>query len=72
MPKFIFLGAPKLGFANELGFFAIMMAGFEDDVVILPILDGLMLGFEVAAAVTLPSSTPSSLEMNSSMFFMKI
>ena len=68
IPKFVFLIAPKDGFAKELvGFLARMIDGFEEVDPILPIPYGLIEGFDVADAVTLPSSSPSSLEMKSSM-----
>jgi len=40
MPKFIFLGAPKVGLAKEFGFLVIMIAGFEEFIVGLLIEDG--------------------------------
>jgi hypothetical protein len=54
--------------ANEFGFLVKIIAGLDDDDPPVPMLEGLSYGFEVAAAeVTLPSISPSSLEMNSSM-----
>ncbi len=67
MPKFGFFAAPKVGLAKEFGFFAKIIVGFEVDEP-GPMLEGLSYGFEVAAAdVTLPSISPSSLDMKSSM-----
>ncbi len=67
IPKFGFFAAPKLGLAKEFGFLAKMIVGFDDDAP-TPMLEGLGYGFDVAAAeVMLPSISPSSLDMNSSM-----